>query len=66
MGALLRGEGSRGAEGLTTDTDRVAPGDGCPKCGNDEVDALVIVEDPEQPIDHVHCLKCGHFYTLPE
>ena len=27
------------------DDDRVAPGDGCPKCGNDEVDWLEIVDN---------------------
>ena len=47
------------------DTDRVAPGDGCPKCGNDEVDKLEIQEDGDG-VSVVHCLACGHFYTLAE
>lgn len=63
--AQARNTGS-GTGSEVMDTDRVAPGDGCPKCGNDEVDKLEIVDDPEEPVAHVCCLRCGHFYRLKE
>jgi Zn ribbon nucleic-acid-binding protein len=48
------------------EADRAAPGEACPKCGNDLVDYLEIVEDPDAPVSHVRCLRCGHFYRLKE
>lgn len=39
------------------DYDRVAPGMACPKCGEDEMDLLVWIDD-----DKVRCDSCGTVY----
>jgi rubredoxin len=37
--------------------DRVAPGMACPRCGEDEMDSLVWIDD-----DQVRCTSCGTVY----
>jgi rubredoxin len=39
------------------DYERVAPGMACPKCGEDEMDSLVWIDD-----DKVRCDSCGTVY----
>ena len=39
----------------------VLPADGCPRCGETDVDHLLI--DPETE-EHVDCASCGHRYEL--
>lgn len=39
------------------DYDRVAPGRACPRCGEDDIDALVWIDD-----DQVRCDSCGTVY----
>lgn len=39
------------------DYDRVRPGSECPRCGEDDIDSLVWIDD-----DRVRCASCDHVY----